>query len=34
MLRNEIIEYYNSTVEIGFEHYLLGLGRCADSVIV
>ena len=34
VLKNEEIEYYNSVVEIGFEHYLLGLGWSADSVIV
>ena len=34
LLRHETIENFNSIVEIGFEHYLLGLGSSADSVIV
>ena len=34
MLRNEIIDYYNSIIEIGFEHYFLGLGWGSYSLIV
>ena len=34
ILRNEMIDFHNSVVEIKFEHYLLGLGWSADSVIV
>ena len=34
LLRNEMIEYFNSCVEIGHEHYLIGLGWSTDSVIV
>ena len=34
ILRNEMIDFHESIVEIGFEHYLLGLGWSADSVIV
>ena len=34
MLRNEMIEYYDSIVELGYEHYLLGLAWGTESVIV
>ena len=34
LLRNEVIEYYKSCVEIGYEHYLIGLAWGTDSVIV
>ena len=34
LLRNEIIEYYDSCIEIGHEHYFIGLGWGTDSVIV
>ena len=34
MLRDEMIEYYNSIAEIGYEHYLIGLAWGADLVIV
>ena len=34
MLRNEQFEMYNSFVEIGNEHYLFGLGFCAEQIVV
>ena len=34
VLKNEMIEWHNSSVEIGFEHYLIGLAWGADYVIV
>ena len=34
VLRNEMIEWHNSIIEIGYEHYLFGLGWSTDSVIV
>ena len=34
LLRNEIVEYYKSCVEIGYEHYLIGLAFGKDSAIV
>ena len=29
-----MIEWFNNIVEIGYEHFLLGLGWTADSVII
>ena len=34
LLRNEMIEWYKGCVEIGLEHYLIGLAWGTDSVIV
>ena len=34
MLRNEFPELYNSMLEIGYEHFMFGLGWSADLLIV
>ena len=34
MLKDDMFEWYNSIVEIGYEHYLIGLAYSSDSVIV
>ena len=34
ILRYEVIEHYNGVVEIGFEHFLIGLMWCGDSLII
>ena len=34
MLRNEKPEIYNNMLEIGYEHYLFGLGHGVDLLIV
>ena len=34
VLRNELPENYNAMLEIGYEHYLFGLGWTADLLIV
>ena len=34
ILRNEVFEFYNSAVEIDYEHYLFSLGYGADLLIV